>query len=120
MKLKLLLLMLIAGGLYAADFSIGIRIGPPPPPRVYAVPTSPGPGYVWVQGYWYVAGNHYRWHNGYWTRPPYGGAVWVAPHHDGERYFDGYWEGEHGRRGHDHRWDHDHDRRDYDRDHDRH
>jgi hypothetical protein len=34
----------------------------------------------------------------------------VAPHHDGERFFDGYWDGDHGRRDHDHKWDRDHDR----------
>ena len=124
MKKCLLALVLAIGGVaWAADFSVGIRIGPPPPPRVVAVqPASPGPEWVWVRGYWYPAGHHYKWHEGYWTRPPYAGAVWVAPHHDGERFFAGYWEGERGRWGHDHRWDRDHDRdyrRDYHDDHDR-
>jgi hypothetical protein len=49
----------------------------------------------------------------------YGGARWVAPHHDGDRYFDGYWDGDNGRRDHDHRWDRDRRYRDY-RDHDDH
>jgi hypothetical protein len=127
MKCRWLLLLVIAlGSAFAADFSVGIRIGPPPPARVVRVqPLSPGPEWVWVQGYWYPAGNHYRWHDGYWTRPPYPSAVWVAPHHDGERFFNGYWEGERGRFEHDHRWDRDrdrdyrHDRDDHDRDHDR-
>jgi hypothetical protein len=117
MKLKLLIAMLLLGaGLLAAEVSIGIRIGPPPPARVVRVtPPSPGPGFFWVPGYWYVVGHRYRWHDGYWSRPPYGGAVWVAPRHDGERFYHGYWEGDHGRREHDHHWDHDRDRRDYDR-----
>lgn len=106
--------LLAAAWVNAADFSVGITIGPPPPPRVVAVPASPSPGYVWVEGYWYPAGHKYTWHNGYWTRPPYVGAHWVVPRHDGHQYFAGYWDGDHGRREHDHRWDHDRDR-DYNR-----
>jgi len=41
----------------------------------------------------------------------------VVPHHDGERFFAGYWDGDHGRFEHDHKWDRDHDR---DYRHDRH
>ena len=119
--IKSLLFLIVAAGTVFGQVSIGIRIGPPPPPRVVAVaPPTPGPGYIWVQGYWYAAGNHYRWHDGYWTRPPYAGAHWVEPRHDGERFFAGYWDGDHGRREHDHHWDRDHDRRDHDRDRDRH
>ena len=111
MKTKLLALALMAGGAVFGQVSIGVRIGPPPPPRAVAVlPPSPGPGFIWVDGYWYPNGRHYKWHAGYWTRPPYEGAHWIAPHHDGERFFNGYWEGEHGRREHDHHWDRDHDR----------
>ena|SRR5215469_14880922 len=105
------LVVLAAGSALAADVSIGIEIGTPPPPRVVAVlPLAPGPEFVWVQGYWYPEEGRYHWHQGYWTRPPYEGAVWIAPHHDGARYFAGYWEGAHGRFEHDHRWDKDHDR----------
>jgi len=117
MKTKLLAAALLAAGSIFAQISVGIRIGPPPPPRVLRVrPVAPGPGYVWLDGYWYAVGGHYKWHAGYWTRPPYEGARWVGPHHDGERFFDGYWEGEHGRIEHDHKWDRDHDR-DYRHDH---
>jgi hypothetical protein len=124
MKTKLLALMLLAGGCLFGQVSIGVRIGPPPPPRVYAAPPrAPGPGYVWVEGYWYPVGNRYQWHAGYWTRPPYEGSRWVAPRHDGERFFEGYWEGDRGRFEHDHRWDRDRNRdfreREHDRDHDR-
>ncbi len=112
MKQKLLALLLLAGwSIFAADVSIGIRIGPPPPPRIVHVrPLCPGPDFVWVDGYWYPVGNHYKWHDGYWTRPVYPGARWVEPHHDGDRFHDGYWEGERGRHEHDHHWDRDHDR----------
>src|SRR6266536_936947 len=117
----LLALMLWAGGfVLGAQVSIGVRIGPPPPPRIVRVrPPTPGSDYVWVDGYWYPVGNHYKWHDGYWTRAPYARSYWVAPRHDRERYFEGYWEGERGRRPHDHRWDRDRDR-DFNRDHDRH
>src|ERR1700675_3131090 len=106
MKKKLLVCaLLIIGSVCSAQVSLGVRIGAPPPPRVVRVrPVSPGPDYYWVDGYWYPVGNRYRWHDGYWTRPPYGGAHGVGPRHDGERFFDGYWEGDRGRRDHDHRW----------------
>jgi hypothetical protein len=29
----------------------------------------------------------------------------VAPHHDGQQYFNGYWNGDHGQVAHDHKWD---------------
>jgi hypothetical protein len=38
-------------------------------------PAAPGPGFTWVDGYWYPVGGHYRWHEGYWTRPPYEGLT---------------------------------------------
>jgi hypothetical protein len=116
MRVGLLSAVLLSGTHAAhAQVSIGIRIGPPPPPRVVAVlPPRPAPEYVWIDGYWYPAGGHYRWHRGYWTRPPYAGARWIGPRHDGERFYNGYWEGDHGRFEHRHEWD-----RDRDRDHDR-
>ena len=114
-------LVLLAVASCAAQVSIGITIGAPPPPRVLRVrPVGPGPDYTWVEGYWYPLGHHYRWHEGYWTRVPYPAARWVAPRYEGGRYFAGYWDGEHGRVEHDHHWDRDRDRRDHDRrDHDR-
>ena len=94
-----------------AQVSIGIKIFAPPPPRVAVVTSvAPSPDHVWIEGYWYPVGNHYKWHEGYWTRPPYEGARWVAPRHDGERYFAGYWDGDRGRVEHDHHSDHEHDR----------
>ena len=102
-----------------AQVSFGISIGPPPPPRVAAMaPPRPGPDFAWVEGYWYPAGKHYKWHDGYWTRPPYENALWVAPRHDGERFHEGYWDGDRGRVDHDHHSDRDRDR-DFRHDHDR-
>lgn len=119
MKNKLFALLFLAGGVLFAQISLGITIGAPPPPRVVRVrPRSPGPAFVWVEGYWYPVGGHYRWHDGYWTRPPYEGARWIAPRHDGHQFFAGYWDGEHGRIEHDHKWDKDREHRDFG--HDRH
>src|SRR5579863_1851996 len=119
MKTKLLALALFVAGSVSAQISIGVRIGPPPPPRVIRVqPVAPGPDFIWVQGYWYPVGNHYKWHAGYWTQPPYEGARWIAPHHDGQQFFEGYWDGGRGRFEHDHRWDHDRYRDFRDQDHD--
>lgn len=108
-----LAVVLFAGisALSAAQISLGVRIGEPPPPRVVrVVPQRPGGEFVWVDGYWYPVGRRYVWHAGYWTRPPYEGARWVGPHHDGAQFFAGYWDGDRGHIEHDHRWDHDHDR----------
>jgi hypothetical protein len=115
-------LLLARAPALSAQISIGINIGPPPPPRVLAVvPASPGPDFVWIGGYWYPDGRHYKWHAGYWTRPPYPGARWIGPRHEGGQYFVGYWDGDRGRLEHDHHWDHEHDRdRDRWHDHDDH
>jgi hypothetical protein len=116
MKKVLLSMVLAAGMLGAADFSIGVNIGPPPPPRVVRVrPAAPGPDYNWVDGYWYANDGRWRWHDGYWTRPPYAGARWIAPRYEGRQFFNGYWESGSNRYEHDHAWDRDRNRRDYDR-----
>ena len=122
---KLLAAMLLTVGMAFGQISVGIRIGPPPRARVVRVrPRAPGPDFFWVDGYWYPAGNRYRWHDGYWTRPPYPDARWIGPRHDGQMFFEGYWESSRGRFEHDHRWDRDRRNRDYghdgDRDRDRH
>jgi hypothetical protein len=112
---KLIATLLLAGGCMFGAIDVGIRIGAPPAPRIVRVrPRAPGEGYVWVEGYWYPVGSHYRWHEGYWTRPPYVGARWIGPRHEGGLYYNGHWEGEHGRIEHSHRWDRER-ARDYDR-----
>ena len=116
---RLLTLLLLGGGLMFGQVSFGIRIGPPPAPRVVRVrPPAPGPNFFWVDGYWYPVRNRYKWHDGYWTRAPYNGARWIGPRYDNGQFFNGYWEEERGRRfDHDHRWDRDRNR-DFDRDRD--
>ena len=75
---KLIAAMLLTVGMAFGQVSVGvgIRIGPPPAPRVVRVPpVAPGPGFFWVAGYWYPVRNHYRWHDGYWTRAPFPGEI---------------------------------------------
>lgn len=72
MKKALLAMVLLAGSAFAGPgISIGIGIGTPGPAMVR--PASPGPGYVWVDGYY---GQNRAWVPGFWRRP----AVIVAPH----------------------------------------
>lgn len=97
---------------------IQVYIGAPPPPIRYEVPPPiPGDGFVWVDGYWGVVGNRYRWVPGRWDRPPYPGAYWSHPHYDhydrGWRMHEGHWDRE------DHGDHHDHDDHDHDHDHGR-
>ena len=114
MKKTLLAMLLLAVGSSFAQVSIGVRIGPPPAPRVVrSHPRAPGPDYFWVDGYWYPVGNRYRWHDGYWTRPPYAGARWIGPRYEGNQFFEGYWDSDRGRFNHDHSWDRDRRNRDY-------
>ena len=106
MKSKLLILMVLASAsaFAASRFSIGVNIGgpaygvggyyvaaPPPPPVYYAAPPSPGYGYAYVPSYYYPVGRSYAYRRGYWTRPPRGRTVWVAPRYSRNRYYAGYW-----------------------------
>jgi hypothetical protein len=78
---KILAGLVLAGGtLFAAPhIAIGVGVGVPVAPAyvapapVYAVPPIPGPGYGWVDGYWYFSGGHRLWHAGYWAAPGYRG-----------------------------------------------
>ena len=56
-----------------------VRIGPPAPiVEVRAVP--PGPGVIWVPGYYRWDGRGYIWMAGTWQRPPRARARWVPGH----------------------------------------
>ena len=102
MKIKLLALLLVAGSSMFAGTRVffGVNVGggygyypPPPPPPVvaYAAPVAPGPGYSWVNGYYYPAGPSWTWRGGYWAHRPYAGAYWVGPRYYGHHYYGGYW-----------------------------
>ena len=71
--------------------------------RTACLPARPG---LYVgRGLWYPEGARYKWHDGYWTRPPYDGAYWVEPYYVDRQYFAGRWEGARGYVYHNHRWD---------------
>jgi hypothetical protein len=77
----------------------------PPPIIVEREVRSPGPGYLWIEGYWHWNGHKYGWQRGHWARPPHERAVWVAPRYEkvehGYRYAPGRWQdqGEQRREG---------------------
>ena len=76
------------GGYYVAAYA-------PPAPRYGIVGVAPGPGFVWTEGYWNLAGSRWLWMPGRWMRPPHRNAVWVAPEWRqegrGYRFHRGYW-----------------------------
>jgi hypothetical protein len=60
---------------------ISVRFGPPVLP-VYVQPLCPGPGFIWVPGYWaYDEDEGYYWVPGTWVLPPEAGFLWTP----------GYW-----------------------------
>ena len=67
----------------------------PPPIRVESYGPAPGPGYVWINGYWGYRANDYTWIGGRWERPPRGRHRWEVGRweHRGDRYQwrDGRW-----------------------------
>ena len=59
----------------------------PPPERVEVIGTAPGPGYVWLRGYWRWGAGDYAWQSGRWAVAERGYRRWEP----------GQWR--HGRRG---------------------
>jgi hypothetical protein len=77
----LLVLVLLAGPAPAtAAVSIGISVGfAPPELPVYEQPPVPGPGYIWMPGYWAYGPGGYYWVPGTWVVPPSVGLYWTPP-----------------------------------------
>lgn len=77
-----------------AQVTLSIRIGPPPLP-VYEQPYCPGPGYLWIPGYWAYSDDGYYWVPGYWALPPEIGFYWTPGYWDYTgpyyRWHAGYW-----------------------------
>ena len=81
MKKTVAVMMLLAGGLFAAPrVAVGIGFGGPAPVAVVR-PVCPGPGYFWVDGYY--APNRV-WVAGYWAPPA---VVRVVPRYEHARVF---------------------------------
>ncbi len=63
MNRKLTLLLLVTLGLLVLGACAGgyyVRVAPPPP-RYGVVGVAPGPGYVWVDGFWDWRGGNWAW-----------------------------------------------------------
>ena len=75
---------------------VGVRFGPPPPPRYGVVGYAPVRGMVWCDGFWDRGPGGWQWVAGSWQRPPRVGVRWVpghwAPVRGGSyRFRAGYW-----------------------------
>jgi hypothetical protein len=71
-----------------------VRVAPPAP-IVETRVVSPGPGVVWVPGFYRWERGAYAWVPGRWERPPRAAAVWVPARwvHNRRGWFvvDGHW-----------------------------
>ena len=79
----------------AQDVAISVDFAPPPLP-VYDQSPIPGPGYIWVPGYWmWSADVGWYWVPGTWVLPPAVGLLWTPgywAYNDGAyAFYDGYW-----------------------------
>jgi hypothetical protein len=82
MKKAMLAMMLLAGTALAGPrFAVGIGFGVPAPVAVVR-PACPGPGYLWVDGYYGPTG---IWVPGFWRAPAFGVAI--GPRFVGPRYY---------------------------------
>ena len=93
--------VLVAGLLAAAPACaaprgrVYVRVGPPAP-IVEARLVAPGPGYLWVPGYYRWDGGAYVWVSGRYELPPRRHAAWVPAHwvREGRRgwfFVEGHW-----------------------------
>ncbi|PYT77033.1 MAG: hypothetical protein DMG40_24845 [Acidobacteria bacterium] len=100
--LRFLLLFVVAAEILAipapsqAQIAVGvsIRMDPPALP-VYAQPICPGPGYMWVPGYWAYGPDGYFWVPGTWVLAPEPGLLWTPGYwgfaEGGYVWHAGYW-----------------------------
>ena len=67
----------------------------PPAPVYETVGVAPGPGFIWIGGYYHWNGGRWVWYRGHYARPPHPGAAWVGARYEfrgGRRvYIAGYW-----------------------------
>jgi hypothetical protein len=64
---------------YAPQQQVVVVREAPPPPRFERPGPMPGPGFVWVNGYWVRQGPQWAWVGGHWEHPPRAGARWEDP-----------------------------------------
>jgi len=70
--------LLLAGCVVVPARGGGLVYVEPPAAQVEVVGVAPGPGYVWIGGFWDWAGGRHVWVPGYWGRGR-AGYEWV-PH----------------------------------------
>jgi WXXGXW repeat (2 copies) len=93
--LFILLMMLTPGQSFAGVF-VSVRVAPPPL-VVYEQPLVPGPGYLWMPGYWAYDDEGWYWVPGAWVLPPERDLLWTPGYWDYDDYGDiyiwhaGYW-----------------------------
>ncbi|HEY6871143.1 MAG TPA: hypothetical protein VI298_00320 [Geobacteraceae bacterium] len=81
----------------SAQIAIGVSITIAPPALpIYVQPLCPGPGYIWIPGYWAWDPDYgYYWVPGTWVPAPYPGLLWTpgywAWYDGGYVWYDGYW-----------------------------
>ena len=92
--------LVVSGCVVAAR--VPLPVGPvvyvdraPPAPYNEPIAVSPGPGYVWVGGYYGWTGRDYVWTRGYWSLPARGYSRWNPGywHRDGRGHYwvPGHW-----------------------------
>src|SRR5580698_9522280 len=54
----------------------------PPAPQYEVVGVAPGPGFIWIGGYYHWYGGRWVWYRGHYERPPHPGAVWVRARYE--------------------------------------
>src|SRR5215471_1240271 len=92
--LVLALLLVIASTASFGGISFSVTLAPPLLP-IYAQPICPGPGYIWVPGYWAYGDFGWFWVPGTWVLAPFVGALWTPGYwHWDDGVFlwsEGYW-----------------------------
>ncbi len=78
--LALALMLASATSMAFVTVGLSITLAPPALP-IYEQPAVPGPGYLWVPGYWAWSDDGYYWVPGTWVLPPQAGFLWTP----------GYW-----------------------------
>jgi len=69
----------------------------PPLLPIYSQPPIPGPGYIWIPGYWAWDGTEYYWVPGTWALPPAADLLWTPGYwawndtNDDYVFYAGYW-----------------------------
>jgi len=61
----------------AADCIVAYPTIGPPPMREEVIIGAPGPGFIWIGGYWRWYGGNYVWSSGHWARAR-AGRRWEA------------------------------------------